>query len=133
MNRASKVWSCVSLSAAALTAMSVLAAAGDDVPLTPGKGRPLDIGNKHAVTYFVEQNGACKVTVVIAAKDGSLTDADSPGTRINAVVMPGMALQVDAADDRSAEFFCGPGGTKMTTRVFARESYAGRPQSIASR
>ncbi len=115
----------VSLAAAALAAASTLAMAGEEgVPLTPGKGLPLDIGNKHAVTYYTEKDGACSVTVVLSSKDGGVTGDDSPGTRVTALVVPGSRLQIDSSTSQSAEFFCGPGGRKMNARVFEREGYS---------
>jgi hypothetical protein len=126
MTRASKLSSSVSLAALVLAAVSVAAVAGDriSVPLKAGEGLPLDFGNKHAVTYFVEKNGACSITVVLAAADGGASGSDSPGTRVTALVMPGTALRLDSNSNESAEFFCGPAGTKMNARVFERETYS---------
>lgn len=112
--------------AAALAAVSTLAIAaeGENVPLTPGKGLPLDIGNKHAVTYYTEKDGACSVTVVISSKNGGVSGDDSPGTRVTALVVPGSRMQIDSSTPESVEFLCGPEGRKMNARVFQREGYA---------
>ena len=91
--------------------------------LMPGRGLSLEIGGKHAVGYFETKDSACNLTVVLAAADGGEDGRDSPGTRIVVPVLPGKNLLVDAADGKSAEFFCGPGGAKMTTRVFDRTPY----------
>lgn len=95
----------------------------DNEVLTPGRGLSLDIGGKHAIGYFITQNDACHLTVVVADATGGETGLDSPGTRITVPVMPGRGLQVDASAGRSAEFFCGPGGTRMHARVFDRAPY----------
>jgi hypothetical protein len=121
----------VSVAAAALAVVSSMAVAGEgeNVPLTPGKGLPLDIGNKHAVTYYTEKDGACSVTVVLSSKDGGVSGDDSPGTRVTALVVPGSRLQIDSSTAESAEFFCGPAGRKMNARVFKREGYSKEKKS----
>lgn len=121
----------VSVAAAALAVVSSMAVAGEgeNVPLTPGKGLPLDIGNKHAVTYYTEKDGACSVTVVISSKDGGASGDDSPGTRVTAMVVPGTKLQIDSSTPESAEFLCGPKGRKMNARVFKREGYSKEKKS----
>jgi hypothetical protein len=126
MGRALRTLVRISAAAAALSAGTLIATAGEgeNVPLTPGKGLPLDIGNKHAVTYYTEKDGACSVTVVLSSKEGGVTGDDSPGTRVTALVVPGSRLQIDSSTAQSAEFFCGPGGRKMNARVFEREGYS---------
>ncbi len=116
----------VCVAAAALAAVSSLAIAGggENVPLTPGKGLPLDIGNKHAIAYYTEKDGACSVTVMLSSKDGGVSGEDSPGTRVTALVVPGSRMQIDSSTAQSAEFFCGPAGRKMNARVFEREGYS---------
>jgi hypothetical protein len=126
MGRTLKTLVRVSIAAAALAAVStlVIAGEGEDMPLTPGNGLPLDIGNKHAVTYYTEKDGACSVTVMLSSKDGGVSGDDSPGTRVIALVVPGSRLTIDSSTTQSAEFFCGPGGRKMNARVFEREGYS---------
>jgi hypothetical protein len=94
----------------------------DNEIMMPGHGLSLEIGGKHAVGYFETKNAACHLTVVLASADGS-EGSDSPGTRIVVPVLPGRGLQVDAANGRSAEFFCGPGAERMNARVFDRAPY----------
>jgi len=91
--------------------------------MSPGRGLSLDIGGKHAMSYFETKDSACKLTVVVADLAGGESGADSPGTRFVVAVRPGNGLQVDASAGQSAEFFCGPGGTKMNARVFDRAPY----------
>jgi hypothetical protein len=97
--------------------------AADAIVMTPGKGLSLEIGSKHAVGYFETKEAACHLTVVLADTEGGVSGSDSPGTRIVSLVSPGSALRLDAAKDKSAEFFCGPSGNKMNARVFERSPY----------
>jgi hypothetical protein len=117
--------------AAVVGSISLVSVAGADqtgraaeaIVMTPGQGLSLDIGSKHAVGYFETKEAACHLTVVLADVEGGLSGTDSPGTRIISLVAPGSALRLDAAKDKSAEFFCGPAGNKMNARIFDRTSY----------
>jgi hypothetical protein len=91
--------------------------------MTPGRGLSLDIGGKHAVGYFETRDNGCHLTVVVADLNGGETGLDSPGTRFIVPIAPGRGVQVDASAGQSAEFFCGPGGTRMNARVFDRAPY----------
>ena len=91
--------------------------------MAPGRGLSLDIGGKHAVGYFETKGDACHLTVVVADVAGGETGLDSPGTRFVVPVLPGRGVQVDASAGQSAEFFCGPGATRMNARVFDRAPY----------
>ncbi len=91
--------------------------------MAPGRGLSLDIGGKHAVGYFETRDNACHLTVVVADLSGGETGLDSPGTRFIVPVMPGRGVQLDASAGQSAEFFCGPGATRMNARVFDRAPY----------
>lgn len=91
--------------------------------LVPGRGLSLDIGGKHAVGYFQTKDEACYLTVVVADASGGESGLDSPGTRFVVPVAPGKGVQVDASAGQSAEFFCGPGATRMNARVYDRAPY----------
>jgi hypothetical protein len=91
--------------------------------MVPGRGLSLDIGGKHAVGYFETKDAACQLTVVVADLTGGESGLDSPGTRFVLPVVPGKGVQVDASAGQSAEFFCGPGATRMNARVFDRAPY----------
>jgi hypothetical protein len=103
--------------------VSKVAQGGKHEIMAPGRGLSLDIGGKHAVGYFETKNNACHLTVVVADLTGGETGLDSPGTRFVVPVFPGSGVQVDASAGQSAEFFCGPGATRMNARVFDRAPY----------
>lgn len=91
--------------------------------MMPGRGLSLDVGDKRAVGYFQTRDEACYLTIVVADAAGGETGQDSPGTRFVAPVAPGRNVQLDTSAGRSAEFLCGPGGTRMSARVFNRTPY----------
>jgi hypothetical protein len=91
--------------------------------MTPGRGISLDIGGKHAIGYFVANNKACHLTVVVADAFGDQASLDSPGTRFVTPVVQGKIFKVDAGAGQSAEFFCGHGASRMIARVYDRAPY----------
>ncbi len=91
--------------------------------MAPGRGLSLDIGGKHAVSYFETRDHACELTVVVADAAGGEEGFDSPGTRFVIPVQAGKGFQLDASAGQSAEFLCGPDGTRMNARVFDRAPY----------
>jgi hypothetical protein len=134
MKKATKVVAAVGVVASVLAAGAGFGMAGEglsyseaaiqdtETQFVPGRGMSLEIGGKHAVGYFETKNAACHLTLVLASADGAEI-GDSPGTRFVVPVLPGRGLQIDAANGKSAEFFCGPGAAKMNARVFDRAPY----------
>lgn len=98
---------------------------GQNIVMTPGKGLSMDVGSKHTLSYFEPKEQACSLTIVLAGIEGGMSGNDTPGTRISVHVAPGKTLRLDAAQDKSAEFMCGPGGAKMNARVYDRAPYKG--------
>lgn len=128
MNKAMQL---VCAAAALVAGAAVTASMAGSIPevamntvMTPGKGLTLEVGDKHAVSYFQTVENACDLTVVVSSANGGTTGQDSPGTRIVATVAPGSKLRVDVPAKKSAEFMCGPAGTKMNARVIDRPSYS---------
>ena len=119
------------VAAAALAGASVAAASpgtpelpGETpVKMVPGKATRLAIGTKHSVSYFEPVDQSCGVTVVLAEAGEEVSMNDADRTRIVVPVAPGKALRIDGTQEKSAEFFCGPGGQQMTVRVFQRQHY----------
>jgi hypothetical protein len=64
--------------------------------LTPGKGVSFNVGSKRAVGYFLNDNGTCKVTVVLAEATGDGATPAPPATRVNVSVAPGKSARIDA-------------------------------------
>lgn len=94
--------------------------APSEIAMSPGKATMLDVGRKHTISYFEPQQGACRLTVLIASAKGGSTAEDSPGTRVTAPIAPGQKLVIDEQDNKSAAFTCGPDGTQMSAKLFIR-------------
>jgi hypothetical protein len=93
------------------------------IMMVPGKALALKIGTKHSISYFQPVDQSCSLTVVLAEAGEEVAMNDADRTRIVVPVAPGKALRIDGTQDKSAEFFCGPAGQKMTARVYTREHY----------
>lgn len=93
--------------------------------MSPGKALELQIGDHHSISYFQPGSDACSLTVVMASSLAKAAEAEAHGTRIVVPVAPGRAMHIDGTDKQTAEFFCGPGGQKMTARIYNRKTYKG--------
>lgn len=124
MTKTSKI-SALSAVAALAVAYGTLGASADDasVRLAPLKGVSFDVGAKHAVGYFVGQNGACAVTLVVA---DVLTDENAvpaAGARVSVSVADGKSVRLDTAMGKSLDFACTANATAMTVRPVAQVAW----------
>jgi hypothetical protein len=92
-------------------------------PLTmkPLQGVSFDIGTKRAVSYFLSEGGACKLTLTLAevAHDDEVNGLTA--TRMTVAVETGKAAQLDTAEGKSLDFEC-KGGAMMSINVSDRAS-----------
>ncbi len=83
--------------------------AGTRSPTTmkPLKAISLDVGSKHVVGYFLNAEGQCKLTLMVAdaARDES-SEASSQIMRLRLMVEPGKAALVDTTEGRMLQFAC---------------------------
>lgn len=127
-----KVAAAAAVVAGITLATSTIGAPAEDlaaVEMVPGKALELKIGHKHGISYFAPEAQLCSLTVVLADEGEEVAADEADRTRIVVPVAPGKALRIDGTQERSAEFFCGPGGQKMTARVFKREHYKAAAKS----
>lgn len=98
------------LSAAIVTAISattVVAGQGvRPIELIPEHGQSFDVGNQRAVSYFLNRDGVCNLTLMLA--DHYNNDDVVPGaaTRITILVTPGRPARIDTAKGKSLGFEC---------------------------
>jgi hypothetical protein len=89
------------------------------LPLTirPLQGVSFDIGTKRAVSYFLSDDHACKLTLMLAEL---VNDDEANGlaaTRVTVAVEVDKAAHLDTAEGKSLEFKCQPGGQEMSIDV----------------
>ena len=84
-------------------------AAGSRSPTTmkPLKAISLDVGSKHVVGYFLNAEGQCKLTLMIA--DAARDESSEPSAqvmRLRLMVEPGRSALVDTTEGRMLQFAC---------------------------
>ena len=93
-----------------------LSAAESGLPTTmkPLGATSLDVGSKHVVGYFLNTDGQCKLTLMIA--DAARDENSEPSAqilRLRLMVEPGKAALVDTTEGRLLRFACEPGAQAM--------------------
>lgn len=91
----------------------------------PDKGVSFNVGSKRAVGYFLNDNGTCKVTVVLAEATGDGATPAPPATRVNVSVAPGKSAPIDAGG-KALEFVCRASAATMTVRALEETEFARR-------
>src|SRR5450755_2848312 len=75
--------------------------------MKPLMATSLDVGSKHVVSYFLNADGRCKLTLMIA--DAARDENSEPSAqvlRLRLMVEPGKAALVDTTDGRLVQFAC---------------------------
>jgi hypothetical protein len=100
--------------AAMLTALAALSQASarsaqdlTDVTMSPRTGVSFDIGAEHAVTYFLSDNGRCKL-VLTQAGVARGNHADFMATRYEATIDAGKSTRYVSSDGSAIDFACHP-------------------------
>ena len=100
---------------------SMARAADPALPLTirPLQGASFDIGTKRAVSYFLSDDDACKLTLMLAeiVNDDDDEANGLAAARMTVAVEVGKAAQLDTSEGTSVEFKCQPGGQEMSIEV----------------
>jgi hypothetical protein len=100
-----------------------LAAAESRSPtiMKPLMATSLDVGSKHVVSYFLNADGQCKLTLMIADAAGDDDNARSEQIlRLRLMVEPGRAALVDTTDGRLLQFACEPNAQAMNATLLDR-------------
>jgi hypothetical protein len=88
------------------------------VTLKPLMAKSLDVGSKHVVSYFLNADGQCKLTLMIA--DAARDEDSEPSAqilRLRLMVEPGRAALVDTTEGRMLQFACDPGAQAMNATL----------------
>ena len=76
----------------------------------------IDVGSKRAVAYFLNDNGRCKLTLVVAdAMTDDVLPTDTP-VRFDVAVDAGKNARFDTAEGKSLQFDCMRSAQSMTVR-----------------
>jgi hypothetical protein len=79
------------------------------------------LGSKRAIGYFVREDGACQVTLMIAeAIDPDLAQPTS-AARLNFSMMPGQSASLASEEGESLELTCGIGAETVLVKLASAE------------
>lgn len=92
--------------------------------IRPGAGHSFEVGRSHVMTYFVADQGACNLTMVVGEAPGEEQMPTSAGTRFNTSIPGGRRARIDTAEGKSVEFTCAPGATMMSLRRLDTLAYS---------
>lgn len=88
------------------------------VRMTPMMAKSLDVGSKHIVSYFLNADGLCQLTLMIA--DAMADENSEPSTdvlRLRLTVEPGRSALVDNTEGRLLQFGCETAAQAMNATV----------------
>jgi hypothetical protein len=114
---------------AAVLALSVLAVAANataqstPVNFKPNQGVSLHLGQKHAVGYFVADNGACQLTLVVGDEIKGDELPTTVSARFRAAVDAGKTARFDTGSGTELQFSCTPGAVAMTVEPLNQVAY----------
>jgi len=102
------------VAAVATVASSASTALPGETTYMPMQAISHDLGSKAAIGYFVREDGACQVVMMIGEK----TDAEAASTfsaaRLRLALLPGQRAGVDSEEGRSIDLTCGAGADTLT-------------------
>ena len=112
---------------AAVLALSAFAATGNAAAQTinvkPNQGVSLHLGSKHAVGYFVTDNGVCQLTLVVGDEIKGDELPSTASARFRAAVDAGKTARFDTGSGTELQFACTPGAVAMTVEPLAQVAY----------
>jgi hypothetical protein len=92
--------------------------------MKPMHGISFDFGTKHAVSYFLNEDGLCKVTLLVAEALVGDEVPTAPATRFEVAIDPNKTGRVNTAEGATFEFTCNAGAQAMTFRAVDQVVYA---------
>lgn len=82
--------------------------------IKPIHGMSFDLGTKHASSYFLSDNGVCKLTLmVVEAHNGDAVPGPT-AVRLEVGIDSGKRARLDTAEGKSLEFKCQAGAQSMS-------------------
>jgi hypothetical protein len=114
-----------------------LTPAATDVQYLPIQSISYHFGSKLTSGYFVQQDGACFVMLMIAENTGSEEVLALSPTRVRLILYPGEIAGLDSEEGRSLNFTCGEEAKTLLVSEGGRDSLVALqqlmlPQAVAS-
>ncbi len=84
----------------------------------------LTLGTKRAIGYYLADNGACNMTLLLSEIDYDEKLAVANSARITSVIGAGTSSRIDTEYGRSLVMSCETGASAMTVQTIDRVAYA---------
>lgn len=111
------------LALSALLGVGNAASQAGTVEFKPRHGVSLHLGSKHAVGYFLADQGVCQLTLVVGEElKGDELLVLTPA-RFRAAIEAGMHARFDTGEGTELLFSCAPGATAMTVDALSQVAY----------
>lgn len=107
---------CLAASAAVFAADT-----GTSTTMKPLMAASLDAGTRHVVSFYLQKDSQCQLTLMI--EDKALEEANAGATqaaRLQLLIQPGRSVYVDSADGKSIRYVCNSGAAAMTATKLDR-------------
>src|SRR5208283_2692576 len=112
--------------AGAFTGVSAMPGYG--TTMKPLQGVSFDIGTKRAVSYFLSDNGACKLTLTLAEVVQDDEVNGPMAARMTVAVEVGKVAHFDTAEGKSLEFKCQARPHVMSIEASNQPTYWQHPE-----
>jgi hypothetical protein len=78
------------------------------------------VGKKQAISYFLNENGLCKVTVMVGDAFNGTDVSEAAAVRFQVVLGVGARARMDTAEGSSLEFVCRERAQVLTVKTGSR-------------
>lgn len=96
-------------------------AVDDHAVYAPVQSIRYDFGSKSMSGYFVQQVGACLVTLMVIEKSDPEEPAQTSPARVRLMLSPGQIAGLDSEEGRSLNVTCGDGATTLVVDAGERD------------
>ncbi len=96
--------------------------------MKPLQGISFDVGTKRAVSYFLREDGICKLVLTLAEAPAWDDSSRYTATRFEAAVDPGNATRYDSPEGKSLDFGCLADAQAMRVRAVDEVAVGPHPE-----
>ena len=102
--------------AAVLTLSAAAATQAAEMTMKPLQGVSFEVEAKHAVSYFLRDDGTCKLVLTLAGEPDLGEVPSFTATRFEAAIAAGRMARFEVSQGKSLEFACHAGAQVMSVR-----------------
>jgi hypothetical protein len=107
---------------------SVAAADGSSaLTMKPKHGISFDVGTKHVIGYFLNDNNLCNLTLMVAEAFNGDDVPSETAARFEVAIDAGKTARLDTAEGKSLEFACMADAQAMSVKALEQVAVYSRP------